>query len=45
MIAEPPSLAGAVKATDTWPLPGVAAPIAGAPGAVGMATICEAPAL
>ena len=32
MIAEPPFAAGAVKAIVAWPLPGVAAPIVGAPG-------------
>lgn len=34
VIAAPPSLAGRVKLTVAWALPAVAAPIAGAPGAV-----------
>jgi len=32
VIAEPPSLAGAVNVTVAWALPAVAVPIVGAPG-------------
>lgn len=32
VMAEPPSEAGGVKAMLAWPLPGVAAPMVGAPG-------------
>jgi hypothetical protein len=34
LIAEPPVLPGAVKATETDPLPAVAAPMVGAAGGV-----------
>lgn len=43
MMAEPPLLAGAVKATETWPSPAVAAPMVGAAGAVRMLTVCVLP--
>ena len=39
MIALPPLLVGAVKATLAWPLPGVAAPMVGAPGGVAATTV------
>ena len=32
VIAEPPSLTGAVKVTEAWAFPFVAVPIVGAPG-------------
>lgn len=43
VIAEPPLLAGAVKATETCPSPAVAAPMVGASGAVGIATVWVVP--
>ena len=39
MIALPPLFAGGVKAIDAWPSPGVAAPMMGAPGTVGLIAI------
>jgi hypothetical protein len=39
VIADPPFDAGAVKAMLAWPLPGVAAPIVGAPGTIAAMTI------
>jgi hypothetical protein len=42
VIAEPPSLAGAVKLTVAWPLPAVAVPIVGAPGALRTRTLLDA---
>ncbi len=43
VMAEPPLLTGAVKATDTCPSAAVAVPMVGAPGAVGMATVWVVP--
>lgn len=37
-MALPPLLAGAVKAIEAWPLPGMAVPMVGAPGAVELST-------
>ena len=42
VIAEPPFDAGAVKATETFPLPAVAVPTVGAPGTVAAVTEFEA---
>ena len=42
-MAEPPLLDGAVKATDAWPLPAVAAPMVGASGGLRTATVCVLP--
>jgi hypothetical protein len=42
VIAEPPLLAGAVKLTVAWVLPGVAVPIVGAPGSVAGVTLFDA---
>ena len=42
MIGEPPSLAGAVKVTETEALPAVAAPIVGASGTVAGVTLSDA---
>ena len=39
VIAEPPFDAGGVKLMEAWPLPGVAMPMVGAPGAVAAITI------
>ena len=41
MIAAPPSLAGAVNVTLACPLPGVAVPTVGAPGAVAGVTALD----
>ena len=41
-MALPPSEAGAVKATEADPLPGVAVPMVGAPGTVAGVTELEA---
>jgi hypothetical protein len=44
VIGEPPFDAGAVKAMLAWPLPAVAVPIVGAPGAVAGVTLALAEA-
>jgi hypothetical protein len=41
VMAEPPSLDGAVHVTVAWPLPAVAVPMVGALGAVGAAGVTE----
>ncbi len=41
MIAEPPFDAGGVKATETCPLPAVAVPMVGMPGALAAVTEFE----
>jgi len=43
VIAEPPLEAGMVNATVAWPLPGVAVPIVGAPGAVMAVSVTSLP--
>ena len=42
VIAAPPLLAGAVKATVACPIPAIAGPIVGAPGTVAGVTAAEA---
>jgi hypothetical protein len=44
-MAEPPLLEGAEKVTEAWASPAVAVPMVGAPGAVGMLTVCVLPLL
>ena len=43
MTGEPPLLPGAVNVTDAVPLPGVAAPMVGAPGRVTGVTLLDDP--